>query len=38
MRAEILIHNIESSVLLPVERVVLETEFVVRKSTKTIDT
>ena len=36
--AEILIHNIESSVLLPVERVVLETEFVVRKSTKTIDT
>ena len=32
--AEILIRNIESSSLLPVEKVVLDTEFVVRESTK----
>ncbi|MCL5020226.1 MAG: substrate-binding domain-containing protein [Bacteroidetes bacterium] len=32
--AEILIRNIESSTLLPVERVVLDTEFVVRESTR----
>ncbi len=32
--AEILIRNIESSKILPVEKVVLETEFVVRQSTK----
>ena len=34
--AEILIRNIESSTLLPVERVVLETEFVIRESTKVL--
>ncbi len=34
--AEILIRNIESSTLLPNERVVLETEFVVRKSSRTL--
>ncbi|MCX6136240.1 MAG: substrate-binding domain-containing protein [Ignavibacteriales bacterium] len=34
--AEILIRTLESSVLLPVERVVLETESIVRKSTKTV--
>ena len=34
--AEILIRNIESSTLLPVERVVLETEFVIRDSTKVL--
>lgn len=32
--AEILIRNIESSSLLPTERVVLDTEFVIRESTK----
>ena len=32
--AEILIRNIESSSLLPVEKVVLDTEFIVRESTK----
>lgn len=35
--AEILIRNIESSKILPVERVVLETEFVVRESTKILN-
>lgn len=35
--AEILIRNIESTKLLPVERVVLETEFIVRDSTKIIN-
>ena len=34
--AEILIRNIESSTLLPNERVVLETEFVVRQSTRVL--
>ena len=37
MAAEILIRNIESSSLLPVERVVLETEFIVRESTKVLN-
>ena len=35
--AEILIKNIESSKILPVERVVLETEFVVRDSTRILN-
>ena len=35
--AEILIRNIEASTLLPVERVVLETEFVIRESTKVLN-
>jgi LacI family transcriptional regulator len=35
--AEILIRNIESSTLQPVERVVLETEFVVRKSSRVLE-
>lgn len=35
--AEILIRNIESSTLLPNERVVLETEFIVRESTKVLN-
>ncbi len=35
--AEILIRNIESSTLLPVERVVLDTEFVIRKSSKVLE-
>jgi DNA-binding LacI/PurR family transcriptional regulator len=35
--AEILIRNIESSKILPVERVVLETEFVVRDSTRILN-
>jgi LacI family transcriptional regulator len=34
--AEILIRNIESSEVLPVERVVFETEFVIRESTKVL--
>jgi len=34
--AEILIRNIESSVLLPNEKVVLETEFITRESTKSL--
>jgi len=34
--AEILIRNIESTTLLPIERVVLETEFVVRGSTRVL--
>jgi DNA-binding LacI/PurR family transcriptional regulator len=34
--AEILIRNIESSVLLPNERVIFETEFIVRESTKVL--
>ncbi|MGB2870191.1 MAG: LacI family DNA-binding transcriptional regulator [Bacteroidota bacterium] len=36
--AEILIRNIESSTLLSVERVVLETEFVVRESSRVLNT
>ncbi len=36
--AEILIRNIESSVIIPVERVVLETEFVIRESTQVLKT
>ncbi|MFH1198174.1 MAG: LacI family DNA-binding transcriptional regulator [bacterium] len=36
--AEILIRNIESSTLLPVEKVVLDTEFIVRESTKVLKT
>ncbi len=35
--AEILIRNIESSTLLPIERVVLDTEFVVRGSSRTLN-
>lgn len=35
--AEILIRNIESSVLLPNERVIFETEFVIRDSTKVLN-
>jgi LacI family transcriptional regulator len=35
--AEILIRNIESSTLLPPEHVVLETEFIIRKSTKVLN-
>lgn len=35
--AEILIRNIESSKLLPVERVVLETEFIIRESSKVLN-
>jgi DNA-binding LacI/PurR family transcriptional regulator len=34
--AEILIRNIESPTLLPNERVVLETEFIVRQSSKAL--
>jgi len=34
--AEILIRNIESTVLLPAEQVVLETEFVVRESSRVL--
>ena len=34
--AEILIRNIESSTLMPIERVVLETEFIVRKSSRVL--
>jgi DNA-binding LacI/PurR family transcriptional regulator len=34
--AEILIRNIESSTLLTIERVLLETEFVVRESSKVL--
>lgn len=36
--AEILIRNIESPTLLPPERVVLETEFVIRESSKVLNT
>jgi len=35
--AEILIRNIESSTLLPVERVVLDTEFIIRESSRVLD-
>ncbi len=35
--AEILIRNIESSTLLPIERVVLDTEFVIRESSRTLN-
>ena len=35
--AEILIRNIESSTLLPNERVVLETEFIIRESTRVLN-
>jgi DNA-binding LacI/PurR family transcriptional regulator len=35
--AEILIRNIESSTLLPTEQVVLETEFIIRESTKVLN-
>jgi DNA-binding LacI/PurR family transcriptional regulator len=35
--AEILLRNIESSTLLPPERVVLETEFVVRESSRVLN-
>ena len=35
--AEILIRNIESSTLLPVERVVLDTEFIVRESSRELN-
>jgi LacI family transcriptional regulator len=36
--AEILIRNIESSTILQTEQVVLETEFIIRKSTKVLNT
>jgi DNA-binding LacI/PurR family transcriptional regulator len=36
--AEILIRNIESSAVLQTEQVVLETEFIIRKSTKVLNT
>jgi DNA-binding LacI/PurR family transcriptional regulator len=36
--AEILIRNIESSTLLPTERIVLETEFIIRESSKVLNT
>ncbi len=35
--AEILIRNIESSTLLPIERVVLDTEFIVRQSSRVLN-
>lgn len=35
--AEILIRNIESSTILPIERVLLDTEFVIRQSTKVLN-
>ena len=35
--AEILIRNIESSTLLPVEKVILDTEFIIRDSTKVLN-
>lgn len=35
--AEILIRNIESSTILPTERVVLETDFIIRESTKVLN-
>lgn len=35
--AEILIRNIESSTLLPIERVVLDTEFVIRESSRVLN-
>jgi len=35
--AEILIRNIESSILLPIEKVVLDTELVIRESTKVLN-
>jgi DNA-binding LacI/PurR family transcriptional regulator len=38
MAAEILIRNIESSTIIPIERVILETEFIVRQSSKVLNT
>jgi LacI family transcriptional regulator len=38
MAAEILIRNIESSTIMPIERVILETEFIVRQSSKVLNT
>jgi DNA-binding LacI/PurR family transcriptional regulator len=35
--AEILIRNIESTTLLPTERVVLETEFIIRESSRVLN-
>ncbi len=35
--AEILIRNIESTTLLPVERIVLDTEFIVRQSSRVLN-
>jgi LacI family transcriptional regulator len=35
--AEILVRNIESTTLLPIERVVLETEFIIRESSKVLN-
>jgi DNA-binding LacI/PurR family transcriptional regulator len=35
--AEILIRNIESATLLPTERVVLETEFIIRESSRVLN-
>jgi DNA-binding LacI/PurR family transcriptional regulator len=35
--AEILIRNIESPTLLPTERVILDTEFIIRESTKVLN-
>jgi DNA-binding LacI/PurR family transcriptional regulator len=37
MAAEILIRNIESPTILPIERVILETEFIVRQSSKVLN-
>jgi DNA-binding LacI/PurR family transcriptional regulator len=38
MAAEILIRNIESPTILPTERVILETEFIVRQSSRVLST
>jgi DNA-binding LacI/PurR family transcriptional regulator len=38
MAAEILIRNIESSTIIPIERVILETEFIVRQSSRVLNT
>jgi DNA-binding LacI/PurR family transcriptional regulator len=38
MAAEILIRNIESSTIIPIERVILETEFIVRQSSIVLNT
>jgi len=38
MAAEILIRNIESSTIMPIERVILETEFIIRQSSKVLNT
>jgi DNA-binding LacI/PurR family transcriptional regulator len=35
--AEILIRNIESSTIIPIEKVVLDTEFIIRESTRVLN-